>query len=476
MAGVVERVKESVSGLVGRLSPGGGGEGEPTSSAGGLRERISFQVERLRVRYDLKREYFTVAVPVAVAVLLIAGALLLGVAGGGGDAAMSSEDQLKAYEELVKSMEEEGGDDAALPSVTSQTEEPAAEPLGIDRLLIIAFLVAITPYAIDITLQKRRLKKKEELYTEFLFKLSEMMRGGLDPIKSVKELAKSDIGVLTPHIRMASNEMLYGRSFEEAMRGMSASIGSDLIRRYTELVIQSSYSGGSVADLILKSSEDMRSIINLEREKESALSQFTLIFYFAQGIIVFIAYTLNSSLLPFLTGGATGDLFGENAIQDIDFPNGFFHLIMINALFGGLVIGKISEGDVRYGLKHVVILMVGCYLAANVLFFSAPAGPSYTIDVVSGSKQMSSPGERLMNPITFQVKDDARSPAADVTVTFSIEPGGNVTASAVTGEDGKVRAYVVLGDEEGIYTVTAKAGESTVLVEAGAFLPDEGGD
>lgn len=469
MTGVFERLKESVSGLAGRLSAEGDG-------AAGLREKISFQVERLHLRYDLKREYFTVAVPVAVAVLVIAAALLLGLAGGGEDASKSSEDQLRAYNELVKRMEEGQGDDTLLSSVTPQKEEPAAEPLGIDRLLIVAFLIAITPYALDITLQKRRLKKKEELYTEFLFKLSEMMRGGLDPIKSVKELAKSDMGVLTPHIRMASNEMLYGKSFEGAMRGMSASIGSDLVKRYTELVIQASYSGGSVANLILKSSEDMRSIINLEREKESALSQFTLIFYFAQGIIVFIAYTLNSSLLPFLAGDASGDLFGENAIQDIDFATGFFHLTVINALFGGLVIGKISEGDVRYGLKHVVILMVGCYLAANVLFFGAPAGPSYTFDVVSGSKQMAAPGEKLMNPIVFQLKDDARKPAADVPVTVSIEPGGNVTASAVTGKDGKVRVSVVLGDEEGIYTVTAKAGESSVSVQAGAFLPDGGGD
>jgi len=467
MAGMFRRIKEAVSGLVGRLSAGDEREGEPTSSAGGLRERLSFQVERLRVRYDLKREYFTVAVPLAVAVLVIVGALLLGVAGGsGGDEAPEKSDKLSAYEELVRQMEaEEAGVPLPVETEAPQVEEEQAPPLGYDRLLIIAFLIAIMPYAIDITLQKRRLKKKEELYTEFLFKLSEMMRGGLDPIKSVKELAKSDMGVLTPHIRMASNEMLYGKSFEGAMRGMSASVGSDLVRRYTELVIQSSYSGGSVADLILKSSEDMRSIINLEREKEGALSQFTLIFYFAQGIIVFIAYTLNSSLLPFLTGGATGNLFGENEIQNIDFPNGFFHLIMINALFGGLVIGKISEGDVRYGLKHVVILMVGCYLAANVLFFgAAEAAPDVTLDLVSGGDVEGLIGLSLAEPLVFLVKDTSGNPVEGVTVSFSIAPDGSVTQSTASGDDGRVEVLVTLGDTPGTYTVTAKAGAATRMV------------
>ncbi|HDS64152.1 MAG TPA: hypothetical protein ENN52_08590 [Methanofollis liminatans] len=473
MVGVFDRLKELVSGLAGRLSAEGGGSGGLRSSVGGLRERISFEVERLHVRHDLKREYFTVVVPFAVAFLFIAGALLLGVAGGGGgEEAPEKSDKISAYEELMRQMEaEEAGIPLPVETEAPPVEEKQAPLLGYDRLLIVAFLVAITPYAIDITLQKRRLKKKEEIYTEFLFKLSEMMRGGLDPIKSVKELAKSDIGVLTPHIRMASNEMLYGRSFEEAMRRMSASIGSDLIRRYTELVIQSSYSGGSVADLILKSSEDMRSIINLEREKEGALSQFTLIFYFAQGIIVFISYTLNSSLLPFLTGGATGDLFGENEIQNIDFPNGFFHLIMINALFGGLVIGKISEGDVRYGLKHVVILMVGCYVAANVLFFgAAETAPEVTIDLVGGGDVEGLIGLPLAEPLVFLVKDTGGNPAGGVTVSFSIAPGGSVTQSAASGDDGRVKVLVTLGDVPGTYTVTAKVGAASrtaAIVAAG---------
>lgn len=462
MAGASERIKKAVSRISGRF---GGGKEKPEGPGqphAGLREKVSFQLERLRIRYDLRREYFTVGMPVAVAVLFCVGAVLLGLAGRADDQTSQQNDRLAAYEKLVSQMGDEG-DAAPIENETpAQEGEAKTPPLGYDRLLIIAFLIAITPYAIDITLQKRRLKKKEELFVEFLFKLSEMMRGGLDPIKSVKELAKSDIDILTPHIRMAANELLYGKSFEEAMRSMGRSIGSELVGRYTELVIQASYSGGSVADLILKSSEDMRSIINLEREKEGALSQFILIFYFAQGIIVFIAYTLNSSLLPFLTGGATGNLFGENKIQDIDFSTGFFHLIMINSLFGGMVIGKISEGDVRFGLKHVVILMAGCYVAANFLFFgAADTGPDVTLDLISGGDTEGIGGLPLSEPLIYQVNDQDGNPAAGVTVSFSILPDGSVTQSATSGSDGQVKAEVTLGNASGTYTVTAKAGTAT---------------
>ena len=76
------------------------------------------------------------------------------------------------------------------------------------------------------------------------------MRGGLDPIKAVKELSKTDLGVLTPNIRVASTSMTFGKSFEESMKAMAKSLHSELITRYTLLVVQASYSGGAVADTL----------------------------------------------------------------------------------------------------------------------------------------------------------------------------------------------------------------------------------
>ncbi len=202
------------------------------------------------------------------------------------------------------------------------------------------------------------------------------MRGGLDPIKSVKELSKTDLGLLTPHVRIAATSMTYGKSFEESMKAMAKSLHSEMITRYTALVVQASYSGGAVADLILKASEDMRNIIAIEREKEGNLSQYVMIFYFAQGIIVFIIYTLSTSLLPFVEQlGSTNILGKANGLVGLDFSRGFFHMIMINSFFGGLIIGKISEGDARYGLKHAVVLMAAGYIACALFILPPPAVP-----------------------------------------------------------------------------------------------------
>lgn len=429
-------------------------------------------LEALYLKYTIRREYFTVLVPVMVAVLIVVVSFFSGLAAlPGQEKKAEASDRQKAYEELLRHMdaEEGGGDAGALPA--SEEPAPSSHPLGLDHVIVIATIVAITPYAVDVTLEKRRTRRKEELYCEFLFKLSELMRGGLDPIKSVVELSRTDLGILTPHVRLAATSLAFGKSFEEAMKAMTATLKSELITRYTLLVVQASYSGGSTSDLILKASEDMRSIIGIEREKEGNLSQYTFIFYFAQGIVFFIALTLTTSLLPFLQDlGATSFLGKGNQLQDLDFTAGFFHLIMVNAFFGGLIIGKISEGEARFGLKHSSILMAAGYVACVMLLIPAGQGPppgEITLKVISGNNQQGFPGIPLQEQVIFEVTDREGAPKERADVRFSISPSGSVRPdSGKTGTDGRIGVRVVLGLEEGPYTLTATSEGVTVKAMA----------
>jgi archaeal flagellar protein FlaJ len=428
---------------------------------GRKKEELHELAERIRIIYNPPREYFTVAVPVFIALLLVFGAFLAGYPLLGTEKAQQTDsDKMKAYKELMAQMNTDEG--SSPQTDTSKTEEKKnQQKMGLDEIIVFAILIAITPYAIDITLQKRNIRRKEELFTEFLFKLSELMRGGLDPIKSVKELSKSDLGILTPHVRIASTSMVYGKSFEESMKAMAQSLHSDLISRYTALVVQASYSGGSVADLILKASEDMRSIISIEREKEGNLSQYVMIFYFAQGIIFFIIFTLTTSLIPFVQQMGTSSIIGVNKIAGLDFSRGFFHLIMINSFFGGLIIGKIAEGEARFGLKHAVILMVAGYIACALFILPPPvsqATSDYTIEVVSGNAQEGIPMLPLKDPIRFKLVGKDGNAVNRTAVMFSIMPAGSVSPATDTSDnDGMVLVDVTFGDKTGNYIILASS-------------------
>ena len=65
-------------------------------------------------------------------------------------------------------------------------------------------------------------------------------------------------------------------------------------------------------------------------------------------------------------------MFGKTDIGTIDFARGFFHMIILNSIFGGLIIGKISEGEARFGLKHVVVLVAVGYIASALFILPPP--------------------------------------------------------------------------------------------------------
>ena len=430
------------------------------------REELAVLIERIQILYAPPREYFTIGIPVAIALLLMIGAALSGFTFMGTEKAQASavSDKQKAYDEFMAQTNSEGAGNSSSAAAATQTGTATnQQKMGLDEVLVFAVIIAIAPYSVDITMQKRTTRRKEELYTEFLFKLSELMRGGLDPIKSVKELARTDMGILTPNIRIASTSMVYGKSFENSMKAMAKSLHSEMIARYTTLVVQASYAGGSVADLILKASEDMRSIIGIEREKEGNLSQYVMIFYFAQVIIFFIIMTLSTSLLPFIDQLGPTSPFGVNKLANVDFNRGFFHLIMINAFFGGLIIGKIAEGDARHGLKHAAILMAAGYIACSIFILAPPAPTGQNIKIVAVSNETIEglASISLKDPIAFIVTDLNGNPVNSTTVQFSIVPSGSVSpASDISGNDGIVKTKVILGNEAGTYIVMAISGEA----------------
>ena len=426
-----------------------------------MKEDLTELAERIRILYNPPREYFTVAVPVAIGILLVLGAFLAGYSFQGTEKVQQSDSaKQQAFQELMSQINAEGN--ATTPTTATKKE---GQKMGLDEVIVFAVIIAITPYAIDITLQKRATRRKEEFYTEFLFKLSELMRGGLDPIKSVKELAKTDMGILSADIRNASTSMVYGKSFEDSMKSMAKNLHSELIIRYTTLVVQASYAGGSVADLILKASEDMRSIIGIEREKEGNLSQYVTIFYFAQGIIFFIIFTLTTSLLPFVDKLGTSSPFGTNELAGLDFARGFFHLIILNSFFGGLIIGKIAEGDARHGLKHAAILMMAGYIACALFILPppvAPAAQAINITPLSADSYVGIVGFPLKNIVQFKLTDPSGNPVNSTVVQFSIIPEGNVTPNSdISDKNGIVGVKVILGTSPGNYLVIAKANSNT---------------
>ncbi|AFV22582.1 hypothetical protein Mpsy_0371 [Methanolobus psychrophilus R15] len=422
-----------------------------------------------RIRYNIKREYLTLGVPVFAALMIVLVAILAGHTlfppEGQSSAAVNSEAAAKqaAYEALIAEMEAaEAAERGELP--TSQEKEPVTEEKDkskddLDHIIVFATLVAIIPFSINTFIQKKNLKKREVAFGEFLYKLSELMRGGIDPVKGVVTLSRSNLGAISKSAKDAASSMVLGHSFEDSMHRMSASIGSRLVNKYIDIVVMAAYTGGNVADLLFRTSEDMRAVIGIEREKEANLKQYIIIFYLAQGIIIMLTYILSTSLLPLIQGVGL-EMLGGAGLSDINFERGFFHMIVLNAFFGGLIIGQITEGEIKHGFKHSALLIALSYVAVVTLLLPAGIGGTYTITAMSGDAQEVIGGLPLQEPIVFNVTDKDGNPVPGTFVKMTIAPQGVITSS-MTKEDGTVAVAPVPGSDKGTYTVTATVGESS---------------
>ncbi len=411
-------------------------------------------IETLAFRYDIRREYFTIVLPVLLGILLVLVAFMTGHTLTA-QQQQTVDDRQQAFEQLMQQMNAN--------ATAAATAVPQSSP-DLDQYIIFGVLIAITPYSVDRYLERRRHRQREDDFTQFLFKLSELMRAGIDPIKAVVELSKTDLGSITPYVQSTASMMLLGKSFEEGMKSMAVSLKSVMITKYVNLVIQASYTGGSVHELILKASEDMRAMLMIEKEMLGNLSQYTLILYLAQAILVFTAYILTVQLVPFIQGAGSSMLFGSTDLKSINFTQSFFHLIMINAAISGIIVGKITEGSASDGLKHSAILMAGCYLVCVLLLIPAGNGgtANYIITVVSGDGQSVYPGLPAPQPIVFKVTDKSGNPQPNVYVEFSIKPGGTVTPSYdQTDNSSLISVKVNTGFDAGKYTITATAGSTT---------------
>jgi len=318
-------------------------------------------LKKLFIRNKIKREYIILLIPALLALMLIVIYML----------PAGEKQPIIEYTP-----------DDAPPSVNmnkSLNETAAKQSQGIkitfDQIIVFAVLITITPYSIDVYLDNRRKRRYEQEFIGFLYELSELLRGGLDPLNAITEIASpavesdQNLNALAPHLKKASAQIAWGVSFENVISNMAESLKSPLISKYGYLIVQASKLGAISPSIILKAADDLEKTLQLEREKEAELKEFIMIIYAAEAILIGIIYLLNNTLLPSILDmvkGGSGAAFGISSIgMDINaFRKGFFHVIMINAFASGIIAGQISEGKARHGLKHSVILMIVGYVVS----------------------------------------------------------------------------------------------------------------
>jgi archaeal flagellar protein FlaJ len=234
--------------------------------------------------------------------------------------------------------------------------------------LILSLLLISLPVLLKFLEDNKKQKFIESEWLEYVRGLVEGVRAGLAIPQCILNLKDKDFGYLTENTRKLANQVEWGIPVNDALQTFAKDTKNKVVKRSVAILIEAERSGGRMVDVLESVVNSVVSINMLKEERKS--STYTQV---VQGYIVFFIFigimlVLEVKLLPMIQGmisGMSGGLSGVGLLEgageaqiSLDFKRIFLSLITIQGIFAGLMIGKFSEGSIKYGIKHSIGLVV----------------------------------------------------------------------------------------------------------------------
>jgi archaeal flagellar protein FlaJ len=251
-------------------------------------------------------------------------------------------------------------------------------------ILAIAFIIGGLPFFVSIVLESRAVREKDEMFLEFSRDLVESVKSGTPISKSILNVRSKDYGALTRYIDKLANQISLGIPVKTAFETFARDVGSRTITRSVGIISESEKAGGQIEDILESVTTSVTQVEKLKKERRAAM--YTLV---VQGYIIFFIFIaimliMKYQILPITSnlgenlgnvevggyGGEMGNLIQTKEIltsEELSQP--FLWLLIIQGFFTGLVVGKLAEGKIVYGLKHSFILIVLALLISSVVEF-----------------------------------------------------------------------------------------------------------
>jgi len=233
-----------------------------------------------------------------------------------------------------------------------------------DEYILLAIVIAVFPAAVLDYVDYRWRRSIDEHLPDLFRTIVQSERAGMTLPQTVEEASKRRYGPLTAELKRMVARMSWGDSFEKALQYFGERVSTSLTRRSIPLVIEASHSGGHIEKVFEPLGRFVQSTLTAEKERQTQTRPYVAIVYVAffvflfTVIMLFKTFFVQMAELPMLQAA----LLSREQARTL-----FFHMSVIQALFSGLVAGKMGEGTVSAGLKHSVVLLVAGYLALKFL-------------------------------------------------------------------------------------------------------------
>jgi archaeal flagellar protein FlaJ len=233
-------------------------------------------------------------------------------------------------------------------------------------VIVICSVAAILPFIMGLNMNQGVQKEKDSKFLEFIRDLVEGVKSGTPINRGIVNLQDRDYGKLSSHVKKLSNQISIGIPLGDALKIFAKETRSPVISRAVTLISEAQRAGGNIDNILESVSSSVSQSEELKKEQKSSVSSLV-----SQGYIIFIIFivimlVLQYSILPIASDFSTNsanvlesdEKYSDEAVESADdFSAPLLVLLIVQAFFAGLVIGKISEGKISSGIKHSFILL-----------------------------------------------------------------------------------------------------------------------
>ncbi|HLC74177.1 MAG TPA: type II secretion system F family protein [Candidatus Nanoarchaeia archaeon] len=221
-----------------------------------------------------------------------------------------------------------------------------------------------------------RIKKMENNFPDFLQIMASNLRAGMPTDQALLMSARKELDPLDKEIAKLGKELMTGINIEAAMIAFGERTHSQKIKRTISLILSGIKSGGNIATLLEETAARTRERYFIQKRASSNVLMYVIFIFAALTVGAPGLFGLSTVLVGVLTDILSTIPVTQTAtslpftLSAIDLPISFivyFSIVFIIAIdiLGAFILGLVTKGEEREGVKYVVPLIV---LSLTVFF------------------------------------------------------------------------------------------------------------
>ena len=228
---------------------------------------------------------------------------------------------------------------------------------NIGYAVILAFFIPTISFILILFMKiERRASEIENSIPDFLRQLSSMLRVGLSLENALIDMSDHGNGPLYDELRRVVVEIRMGKSLDESFGNMAIRLNSKDLERSFKIILNAHKSGGSLADIILDVSEDLRAMLLLKRERRASVMMSIMFLVIASTIAAPFALGMVGVYSSFMINLGKGGSICEIA------PLAAEIYLIIHSICAGFLIALIMYGELRKGIRYSIPITTCAFL------------------------------------------------------------------------------------------------------------------